>query len=967
MVGEYKHDSLRGIIPRTFEYLFNQIKLIENNEASITFIINIAFIQIYLESIQDLFEPKNLVKIRENKDTGVYLENCQWIRVKNIDECREAFKIGEKNRVTEFTNMNAQSSRSHAILIISIEKYFIEGKNKQHLMTRSLLHLVDLAGSERVNKSGIKEIRLKEAKKINYSLLVLGNCINSLISNSFVPYRDSKLTRILQESLGGNSKTSLIVTISPSNYNADESLSSLNFGNRAMKVKNIPKINQAEDYELICIKLQEEYDKLMEKYTELEIEYEKVYEENEKWRNGEIVLDLERKSIRNQIDGIGNNQENSFNVDKFKKEYENLLKELEEKYKIYIKHLKEENNRIMKQVDMSLINKEEKIEILNEELIELKNANKNLIENNEELKKQFDNILIEKDELNNKIILLNNINKENNYILSQKTKELLSKQNIYTDVINNQNIEKILIMLINDIEKKSNENNTYKQQINILNNYLDETKKNFEEKINIIEFENNNINKNYEEKIKQIEMENYKIKEEINNYIEQINRKNNENEEIKNSLIDYRKLVSNIKNEKKNLENKIISLNENIKKLNALNNELTNKNKITENEYLEIKNKLEDIQKKKEVKTVEINAYLNHSELKRVTNTININEKLLNKSINLILNHMNIFNLMKKEFKKMEIIIENDIPSMTSNSYEHTLNKAKIQINKIENIIENIKNINFNNNTLLYKNYDIKDNINKLNELISENENYFINNFLLTNKLFKRIIDLHTKNKMVNYYKEKNSLSLNDKSEEAYKYNLIETIIKNIDKFQPICFNSDNSDLKEELYILKNKLNQLNTLEVVKSIIDILEKIVLRSVEFRNQKEMEIQNLNNKIIYLLREIENYKKYFVGSGNEKKLDEEKRLLNNQLFLKDGEIIRLNKENDLYLKKIIKLNNEINRNKDKKDIDVKIENDNNELLSLTEEELENTQMECQNNINKIKEELKILENQKNKENI
>ena len=265
MVGEYKHDSLRGIIPRTFEYLFNQIKLIENNEASITFIINIAFIQIYLESIQDLFEPKNLVKIRENKDTGVYLENCQWIRVKNIDECREAFKIGEKNRVTEFTNMNAQSSRSHAILIISIEKYFIEGKNKQHLMTRSLLHLVDLAGSERVNKSGIKEIRLKEAKKINYSLLVLGNCINSLISNSFVPYRDSKLTRILQESLGGNSKTSLIVTISPSNYNADESLSSLNFGNRAMKVKNIPKINQAEDYELICIKLQEEYDKLMEK------------------------------------------------------------------------------------------------------------------------------------------------------------------------------------------------------------------------------------------------------------------------------------------------------------------------------------------------------------------------------------------------------------------------------------------------------------------------------------------------------------------------------------------------------------------------------------------------------------------------------------------------------------------------------------------------------------------------------
>ena len=947
MVGEYKDDIFKGIIPRTFDYLFNQIEIIQNNESSINFVINISFIQIYLETIQDLFEPKNIVKIRENRERGIYLENCQWIKVKNIDECREAFKIGEKNRVTEFTNMNAQSSRSHAILIVCIEKYFIEGKNKPHLITRSLLHLVDLAGSERVNKSKIKEIRLQEAKKINYSLLVLGNCIKSLISKEFVPYRDSKLTRILQDSLGGNSKTSLIVTISPSNYNADESLSSLNFGSRAMKVKNIPKINQAEDYQLICIKLQEEYDKLMEKYTQLEIDYEKVYEENEKWRNGQIILDLERKSINEKIDGIGNSKENNFDIDNFKRENEHLLKELEKKYKIYIKNLEEENNKILKQVDKTLINKEEKIEKLNEELNELKKNNNNLKEDNEELKKNmeylkktYDDFLIEKDELNNKIILLNNINKENNYILNEKTKELLSKQNIDTNVINNHNIEKIIVILLNNIEKKTNENNTNKQQINILNNYLNDIKNNHQEKIKIMEYENNKINKYYEEKVKQIQIENSKIKEEIQKYIQQINSKNNENNELKNSLINNEKKIITLNKDKTNLENNIILLNENIKELQILNYELTNKGK---------EDKISE--EKKEEKIININAYLNQSELKRLMTTMNINEKLFNRSINLIVNHMDNYNKIKKEFKKMELIVENDIPSITSISYEHILNKAKVQITKIENIIENLKNIDFNNNTL-YKKYNIKDSIDKLNELISENEMNFIYFFILSNKLFKKIIDFYKNNKI--YSNDKKSSPTNDKEEEIYKNNILETIIKNIDEFQPICFNTDNNDLKEELYKLKNNINKFTSLEIIKNSIEILKKIILRSLEFRNQKELEIQSLNNKIIYFLREIENYKKFFSNINIENKLDEEKRLLNNQNFLKDGEIIRLNKENDLYLKQLFELkyknNNNIYNNKN-------IEK--NKLINLTERELEETKLECEDNINKIREELKLLE--------
>ena len=125
-------------------------------------------------------------------------------------------------------------------------------------------------------------MRLEEAKKINYSLLVLGNCIQSLTDNknSHVSYRDSKLTKLLQESLGGNDKTSLIVNIRPSTYNTDETYSSLNFTVRDMKEKKKIKINKSEDYQSQLIKLQEEYDKLQEKYIQLKIDYENILEEN---------------------------------------------------------------------------------------------------------------------------------------------------------------------------------------------------------------------------------------------------------------------------------------------------------------------------------------------------------------------------------------------------------------------------------------------------------------------------------------------------------------------------------------------------------------------------------------------------------------------------------------------------------------------------------------------------------------
>ena len=167
MVGEFLDEKLKGIIPRSFDYIFNKIEENQKKDPSERYKISIAFIQIYLETIQDLFELKNHVRIREDPDKGVFLENCMWIIIKNTKECAEAFKKGEKNRNTECTRMNAHSSRSHALLIAKIEKSFEDKTNKEHLMTSSYLYLVDLAGNERVNKSNAKLMRLEEAKKIN--------------------------------------------------------------------------------------------------------------------------------------------------------------------------------------------------------------------------------------------------------------------------------------------------------------------------------------------------------------------------------------------------------------------------------------------------------------------------------------------------------------------------------------------------------------------------------------------------------------------------------------------------------------------------------------------------------------------------------------------------------------------------------------------------------------------------------
>ena len=334
MVGDFNNKSRSGIIPRSISYIYKEMNRIISEEGgnNSKFSLSLSFIQIYLESIQDLLDPDSKeIKLREDPDKGVYLEGVQWVRCSSPEECAEIFHMGERNRATESTRMNAHSSRSHAILIIRIERSIqVSTKTKvknikqatDRIITCSHLYLVDLAGSERVKKTGATNMRIEEAKKINVSLLALGNVISALSDpkSTHISYRDSKLTRLLQESLGGNAKTSLIVTVSPSTYNTEETISSLFFALRAMKVQNKPKINKTVDYQALCQKLQEDLDKLNDEYGKLKIEYEKVVTELDKLKKGEKYLQIKQTVEMNEPDLQNANNMNIYADNKYNKD-----------------------------------------------------------------------------------------------------------------------------------------------------------------------------------------------------------------------------------------------------------------------------------------------------------------------------------------------------------------------------------------------------------------------------------------------------------------------------------------------------------------------------------------------------------------------------------------------------------------------------------------------------------------------
>lgn len=237
MEGTRESDEQKGIIPRSFEQIWSHI----NRTQNMNFLVVVSYLEIYKEELRDLLKPANHhLELRE-RENGIYVPNLHSVMCKSVDEMMHVMNIGNKNRTTGFTNMNEHSSRSHAVFLIKIEMCELNST----AVKVGCLNLVDLAGSERQSKTGATAERLKEASKINRALSSLGNVISALAEKSpHVPYRDSKLTRLLQDSLGGNSKTIMIANIGPSEYNYNETLTTLRYAHRAKTIQNKPVKNE---------------------------------------------------------------------------------------------------------------------------------------------------------------------------------------------------------------------------------------------------------------------------------------------------------------------------------------------------------------------------------------------------------------------------------------------------------------------------------------------------------------------------------------------------------------------------------------------------------------------------------------------------------------------------------------------------------------------------------------------------
>ena len=955
MVGDFKDHENKGIIPRSFDYIFEQIKQDKEHKYNI----NVSFIQIYIEQIQDLLEPsKKEIRIREDPEKGVFLEGVTWEKVTSTNDCSRIFTKGEQNRTTHATLMNAHSSRSHAIFIAQIEKSIVLSKEKiaelaketneqikaERNMTKSFLYLVDLAGSERVKKTKAVDIRLEEAKKINSSLLALGKCINSLAEGktSFISYRESKLTRLLQESLGGNAKTSLIVTVSPSNYNTDETLSSLNFASRAMKVKNKPIINKSTDYQALSIKLQEDLDKLNDEYAELKMAYDKLYADYEKLKNGEVLVELQKKISQNiggDLAPKGANAKNKSDM-KREKDYEAEIKKLEIFYQGVVKNKTEEYENVLKDIDKIVYEKEQTIEKLIKD-------NKTLNSKNKENEEIINDYKKEKDDLMNSIADLTD---KLNYEKESKEDKSVEEHKKQLDSLNSQ-----IELLEKKIIPLENMNLLNTDSINLIQNKIDN-------KIRLLKEEKDNLQKEKSNNTVKISQNNIKIKlcnDEKNNIEKRLpsitdemkNILNKRKNEILND-IEIRELDNNKINElNDDINSKLNNIEDEIKKMKQLksNMGLIGDEEISKVDKTEIfcLNKLNETNSKLMYKRYEEN----NIRLKKYLDNINEMTKKLNEQ-NKIMKMIKKENLelTKKSLTVKSKVEINDKINKNENKAEDKEKTEKIMEYE-KKIAELKKEINdLNKNLILHKKSSsdissklLEDNKKqleewkiKLNKLTQENNELNKNLNLLRQNNSRLNNDLKENKDEITRIKSSNEREINDKI-AGYEAQ-IELLNKELESKEKII--NDSITINEKMNAkTQNKMEELKKIKTEKNILN--DRI--------NNYELKILQLNNEI--------SEKEKIINESLTEKEDTKLKIAENEEKIKNLE--NLNKSQ---IKKINDLNNELKE----KNLKINLAEKNLNNVTNNNKKLLNELKNKNNNIKTTESELETLNNTLNELN-
>ena len=630
MEGISSDNDLCGIIPRMMNLVF---EIINSGSSDIEFSVKCQYYQIYNEKIQDLIDTtKTDLAIREDKNKGIWVGECTEKYVESEQEMIDFFNTGSNNRIVSSTKMNAISSRSHSLFSVTIyQRNVITESSKT-----GKLYFVDLAGSEKMSKAGVEgNTMLKEAQNINKSIMTLGMVINALTKGAkHIPYRDSKLTRVLQESLGGNSLTYLIINCSPNMLNQAETLSTLRFGQRAKLIKNKVVANTQQSVKELMMKLKQAEEKIknLEKILGTwtgDREYSNNFEEEKNrskcpeckqlmnklnYLNVQInTLSQDNEYLQRDKDEFLDEIKNKNNENiKLEEQIYNLEKELKNSWQEHLKTILEIQNSMDNYLNIIKISNSKNISELNKikdlsyknwtELIKRLNIEQKIDKlqnniNNIDDMEYYPNNLDEKNDIKN-----------NNFI--EKEKQYLKQIEELRNNVNNQTVKNNLkIINKSTLEELSNQLKDYLFKTKSTKLVKDMNKKISDSLITII---NNNFNITTLNKLERqklssrlqickennILLNNHRMKKNENYLNVNENEKNSRILRLENDVKEYKEKLqlfeSQLTPDEKNLHKKIYTLEKNLEQVNSMYHQI-----VTQKSVLKIENQIYEKKLKK--------------------------------------------------------------------------------------------------------------------------------------------------------------------------------------------------------------------------------------------------------------------------------------------------------------------------------------------------------------------------------